>query len=340
MSCFTKFLLIFPVLLSLLGCCHPNRLIPKAEPDPLCPFYVPEKIRVALVLGSGGVRGMAHVGVLEELEQAGIPIDLIVGCSAGGIVGALYADNPCAEATKRALWGMRTDSMLDVDLLTCRYGLSQGGSMHKIIDNYLEAETFEELQIPLVVVASDLYTGEMVPMGSGDLVQAVRASCSMPFYFVPCNHMGRIMVDGGVVNPVPVKVARDLGADIVIAVDLSELLTNSRPSNLFDVTMRSIEIVFLWQSQVCAHRANVVIRPKTCGVGSFDENMKWQLYHAGKQAAREQIPLILELLAAQKNEEPSCAWRLVNLDCYVPEIELEARDPGAYLNRPEIGENM
>lgn len=313
-------MILLPLFFLMFGCC-PHRYVPKGVPDPLPSFYVPEKIRVALVLGSGGVRGMAHVGVIEELEAAGIPIDLIVGCSAGSIVGALYADNPCVEEIKAAVWNIKTDSLLEIDLCECRYGLSQGRSMHRILDQYLTAETFEELKIPLVTVASDLHSGELVPFGSGDLVKAVQASCSIPFVFVPCEHMGRILVDGGVINPVPVKVARDLGADIVIAVDLSELLPKTFPTNLFQIANRSVEIAFMWQNESCTRNATVVIRPRTCGVGTFNDDMKSQIYEAGKLATREQIPEILEAIAAYSENCPTnINWRLVNLPCYTPKL--------------------
>lgn len=306
-------------LIILTGCGCPHRYIPQEIPDPLPCFNVPKNIRVALVLGSGGVRGMAHVGVIEELEKAGVPIDLIVGCSAGSIVGALYADNPSVDEIYDSVWKMRTHTILDIDIWHCRYGLSQGKAMLQVLDDDLEATTFEELKIPLVVVASDLYSGELVPMGSGDLVKAVRASSSIPFVFVPCEHMGRILVDGGVINPVPVKVAFDLGAEIIIAVDLSELLEKTCPTNLFQVATRSAEIAFLWQNQECTRHASVVIRPKTCGVGCFNDKMKELLYEAGKEAALKEMPKILELLAKHP-QQVSMEMREVSLPCYVPNV--------------------
>src|ERR1700733_7246808 len=128
--------------LLLSGCC-PHRFIPSAHVQEPAPCYLPEQIRVALVLGSGGVRGMAHVGVIEELEAAGIYVDLIVGCSAGRIVGALYADNPNVEEIKEAVWKIRTNSLFDIDLWNARFGLSQGGNLRHVLHSNLEASTFE-----------------------------------------------------------------------------------------------------------------------------------------------------------------------------------------------------
>src|ERR1700733_570530 len=136
--------------LLLSGCC-PHRFIPSAHVQEPAPCYLPEQIRVALVLGSGGVRGMAHVGVIEELEAAGISVDLIVGCSAGSIVGALYADHPCASEIKEAVWSIKSALLLDVDIWRCRYGLCQGRSLSKVLNKYLRSENFHDLKIPLIV---------------------------------------------------------------------------------------------------------------------------------------------------------------------------------------------
>lgn len=307
------------IIFSLFGCGR-NHLLPNKEPDPIPSVCIPHSIRLALVLGSGGVRGMAHVGVIEELEKAGIPIDLIVGCSAGSLVGALYANYPQSIATREVVYKIRSDSLLDIDFWNCRYGLSQGRSMLKVLNQHLMNKQFKDLKIPLIIVASDLYTGELVPIASGDLVKAIQASCSIPFVFVPCKHMGRILVDGGVINPVPVKIAKDLGAHIVVAVDLCELLSNTTPSNLFEITSRSAEIAFMWHNEICTHHADVIIRPKTRDVGTFNDDNKWQIYWAGRNAAREQIPKIKELLEASKASD-SRKMHYVPLYCYKPQIE-------------------
>ena len=317
----TSLLLFLALLASTFSCCCPHHFAaPPCDPPPPPPFCVPERIRIALVLGSGGVRGMAHVGVIEELEAAGIYVDLIVGCSAGSIVGALYADNPNVEEIKEAVWKIRTNTLFDIDLWNARFGLSQGGNLRHVLKSSLNSECFEDLQIPLVIVATDLNTGELVPMGSGNLVKAVQSSCSIPFVFVPCEREGRVLIDGGVVNPVPVKVAHDLGAEIIIAVDLCELLPKTFPTNLFGVAARSAEIAFMWQNEGCTHHADVIIRPKTCGIGTFNDDMKWEIYQAGKRAAREQLPRINELIE-EHSQEKCDTYRVVNLPCYLPSIE-------------------
>lgn len=294
-------------LLLLLGSCCPQKFSPCQCPPPLGEVCYTRKPRIALVLGSGGVRGMAHVGVLEVFEEAGIPFDIIVGCSAGSLVGALYADNPDSEAVKCALSKLKTNSILDINLFECRFGLSQGTSFKRVLKNNLHSRCFEDLQIPFVLVATDLWSGELIPIGRGDIVESVRASCSIPFVFVPVAINGRVLVDGGCINPVPVVVARDLGAEFVIAVDLCELLPTTFPTNLFGVAKRSTEIAFLWQSDRCTTGADVVIRPRMCQVGTFDDSKKDVLLTAGREAAIAALPQICEALerlgAPPENEE-------------------------------------
>jgi NTE family protein len=319
-------LIYLAILLPLFVACGSARCIQRDHPvQPLPSFELPTNIRVALVLGSGGVRGMAHVGVLEELIAAGIPIDLIVGCSAGSIVGALYADTLSVEKTKRAVAELRTHSILDISLLHCRFGLSQSKLLYRVLDQHLKAEQFKQLKVPLVIVASDLHTGELVPLGGGDLVKAIQASCSIPFVFVPCKHLGRVLVDGGVINPVPVQVARDLGAQLIIAVDLAELLPQTLPTNLFGVATRSAEIAFLWQNDECTRQADIVIRPRTCDCGAFDDSKKWQIYEAGKNAAREQLPRIVQALASCR-----IGTHTGPQDCPSKEISARCHTPGIY----------
>lgn len=323
---FPKIIFFLIFIVAFTGCC-PQRFSP-GTPVPMASFVVPERIRVALVLGSGGVRGMAHVGVLEELEAAGIPIDLIVGCSAGSIVGALYADHPNVEAIKKAVWEIRTNLLLDIDLWNCRYGLSQGRTMRKILNQYLSVHNFEQLKIPLVIVATDLNSGELVPIASGNLDDAVVASCSIPLLYVPCQHYGRVLVDGGIINPVPVRVAKDLGAEFIIAVDLSELLPKTFPTNLFGVAARSAEIAFMWQNERCTRNADIIMRPKTCGVGTFNDRLKQIIYEAGRRAAREHIPQIKQALAQIERVTPwKCGWKHVTLNPYPPQIYCEELDP-------------
>lgn len=291
-----KFLPLF-LCVWLSSCFCPQNYYPCDNPPSLpdCPI-VSKPVRLALVLGGGGAKGLAHVGVLEEFEEAGIPIDLIVGCSAGSIVGAVYADCPSTENLKERLLTLRTDLLVDFNLWNARYGLCQGKTLRRFIDENIEAETFEELKIPFFLVATDLYSCELVPIGGGPLCPAIEASCAIPFVFVPVTLHGRVLVDGGVVDPVPVRVAKHFHPEVIVAVDLRGLLPKRFPTNLFGVASRSAEITLLWQSENCIKHADVVIRPELQGIGTFAENENERIYYAGKMAAREMIPKIKALL--------------------------------------------
>ena len=268
----------------------------KDIPEPIPQYTPPHPIRLALVLGGGGTKGMAHVGVLEEFENAGIPIDLIVGCSAGSIVGALYADCPNAKHVKKVLKPLKTWDILDINIWRGRYGIAQGGSLQSFLKRNLSCKCFENLQIPLCVAATDLLAGELVCLNSGSIVPAVHASCAVPLIFSPVILHERLLVDGGVADPVPVQIAKKMNAQVIVAVDLSVMLEKSCPSNLFGVAARSAEVKFLLQSESCVIGADVVIKPELGSMGMFDDSNLQKTYLAGKHAAQQAIPRILEVL--------------------------------------------
>lgn len=282
--------------LLLLSSCETKFDLPD-NPPPIPECLPPNQVRVALVLGGGGAKGISHVGVLAEFERAGIPIDVIVGCSAGSIIGALYADCPNACYIKQILKPLRTWDILDINIWYGRYGLVQGGALRRFLRRHLSCRCFEELQIPLYVVATDLIAGELVSINSGPIIPAVHASAAVPFVFSPVYIYKRWLVDGGVADPVPVRVAKKTGAAIIVAVDLSGLLPDTCPTNLFGVATRSAEIKFLLQSESCVQGADVVIQPDLGDMGLFDDKNPQHVYEAGCKAARKAIPKIIDLLA-------------------------------------------
>lgn len=182
---------------------------------------------VGLVLGSGSSRGWAHVGAIEALEEAGIPVNVIAGCSVGSYIGAIYASGGLASL-KQFILGMNGEKMFSYfDVVIPRSGLLDGNKkLREFLSGHTDAETFEDLKIPLKMVATDLESGDKVVMASGNLFMALRASMSMPGLFAPVAVKGRWLVDGGLVDPVPVGVARAMGADVVIAVDLNSGLVS------------------------------------------------------------------------------------------------------------------
>jgi len=186
--------------------------------------------KVGLVLGSGSARGWAHIGVIEALEEEGVPIDYIAGVSIGAFVGAIYATgklNSLKEFALQLSWKMVLSYF---DVVFPRSGFLDGKKVYDLFAMHTDAQTFEDFRIPVKMVATDLYTGEEVVIDSGSIIDAVRASIAIPGILTPVRHGNQLLVDGGLVNPVPVDVARNMGADVVIAVNLNTDLTRRRRS--------------------------------------------------------------------------------------------------------------
>lgn len=183
---------------------------------------------IGLALGSGSARGLAHFGVIRAIEEAGLEVDCIAGTSIGALVGAVYAAGKidALEATFRELDWRKTLSMFDVILP--KSGLLDGAKISKLVHEHVHASGMEALPKLFHAVATDILSGEEVVIRSGDIIEAVRASTSVPGIFTPVRCQGRLLVDGGLVNPVPVSTVRDMGADIVIAADVNHHIVAGR----------------------------------------------------------------------------------------------------------------
>jgi len=185
--------------------------------------------KVGLVLGSGSSRGWAHIGAIEALQDANIPIDLVTGCSVGAFVGAVFASGGL-DRLKKYVIDMDGEHMFSFsDLTLIRSGLLDGDKkISELFCMHTDKKNFDELEIPLKVVAADMHSGDQVVLDSGNLLKALRASMSYPGLFAPVRHRNRWLIDGGVVDPVPIGVARAMGADIVIAINLDSKLVSRR----------------------------------------------------------------------------------------------------------------
>jgi len=229
--------------------------------------------KIGLALGSGGPRGLAHVGVIKALEKENIPIDFIAGCSIGAMVGGFYA------LTKDITWvkkiAMETDWRRIVSLLTepslLSGGLVGGEKIEKFFLDQVGGKKFKDLQIPFTAVATDINTGKEVRITEGDLAIAIRASSSVPLIFKPTKRKGKLLVDGGLSNPVPCDIVRKMGADLVIAVNLDDysFQNGNRTSNtnggklaIHRVALNSLNILRYHLSQYCVVGADFVITPK------------------------------------------------------------------------------
>lgn len=214
---------------------------------------------IALVLGSGGARGYAHIGVIEVLEQHGIRPDYIVGTSAGSIVGSVYASGKTAAELREIALQLKANDIRDVDLSL--KGFFNGQKVEDYINQQVRGMPLQQLKIPMYVVATELKNGKQTVFNYGNTGQAVRASVSIPSMFKPTK-IGEIeYVDGGLVSPVPVQVARDLGADIVIAVDILAQPVHTETSNVWGLFNQNINIM---QGRLAATElksADIVIQP-------------------------------------------------------------------------------
>lgn len=249
---------------------------------------------IGLALGAGGARGFAHIGVLKVLEEEKIPIDLIAGSSMGSFVGACYA-NQCrlslmedlAIHLKRKVW---------LDLHVPGKGFVFGSKVYELIQLLTHRKRIEEFVIPLAVVATDLSTGEKVVFREGPAAQAIRASISIPGLFDPVLIGDRLLVDGGVVDRVPVSVAKDMGADLVIAVDVFAKGEQVEIRNIMDVITQTLDIMERELLRRTPFRADVSIRPKVHSISSTAFTKVEECIRYGEEAAREQIPLLKKLI--------------------------------------------
>lgn len=256
--------------------------------------------RVVVVLGSGGARGLAHVGVLQALEEAQVPIDLIVGTSAGSIVGALYADRADAAALRDIFANVKRKDFVDFSWLHILNGPITGNKLTSFLETNLQARDFSELKIPFVAVATDYGAGEVFPINSGPVAQAVHASAALPPYFRAVQRDGRRLVDGGVTAPLPVNVALKYNPEVVIAVNVSGALPTKLPTNDVSEVVRAYSITLEVLCNLNAQNAQIVISPNVGGAKTFNVSDPTVLFNAGAQAAKQALPRIKQLLAEKK----------------------------------------
>jgi NTE family protein len=250
---------------------------------------------VAFVLGGGGARGFAHIGALKVLDEAGIRADLIVGTSAGSLVGALYAGGIRNDELVSAALAVQREQL--VDFVFPNRGFIEGDRLQTYVDRALHGRLIEQLDLPFVAVATDLASGGLVAFNRGDTGMAVRASCSVPAVFQPTVIGTREYVDGGLTSPVPVRVARSLGADVVIAVDVSRQ-PSEQPGYGSTTTLLNHAFVIMEHALALQETklADVVIRPDLAKVPATDLSARAEAIRAGEESARAALPQIRRVL--------------------------------------------
>ncbi|HAS80805.1 MAG: phospholipase, patatin family protein [Candidatus Nomurabacteria bacterium GW2011_GWE1_32_28] len=231
-----------------------------------------QRKKVGLVLGSGGVRGFAHIGVIKKLLEHNIPIDYIAGSSIGAWVGAYYSLFKDVKNLEEYTLEKKREKFMSFLEPTFSGGLIKGDKLEKLLNGWLNDADFKDLKIPLAIVATDLVTGEAVVFKKGKLATAVRASISVPTLFTPVRIDNKILVDGGLSNPVPDDVVRKMGADIVISVNLDNYVKNEefltdKNKSLSNTAIRSINILRYHLSRYSTSSSDFVIEPYTPNIG-------------------------------------------------------------------------
>ena len=265
------------------------------EPPP--PVVVPplkpvRPLRVGLALGGGAARGFAHIGVIQVLEENGIKPDLIVGTSAGSLVAAMYASGK--TGIELASLAQSMDESAITDWSFPGRGLIRGEALARYVREQTGGRNIEQMRLPLGIVATDLDSGQGILFQRGDPGAAVRASSAVPAVFQPVRIGTREYVDGGLVAPVPVSFARQMGADLVIAVDISSPPDGAATGDAMHMLLQTFAIMGRSINQFELRSADVVVRPRLTGVSSADFTARKRAIDAGRQAA---LALVVDLKA-------------------------------------------
>jgi NTE family protein len=255
---------------------------------------------VGLALGGGMARGCAHIGVLRELEEHGIPIDLIAGTSVGSLIGGAYAAGLSPDQIEKMAL---TISWNDLGRVTIsKLGFYNSERTEDYIRKHFPVTEFEKARLPFGAVATDIQTGKMVIFTEGSLPLAIRASCAMPIFYTPVVVNGRMMVDGGLVGHIPASVARLMGADLVIAIDVnSQHLPIPPPTHLLSVMSQALSVMGRTAVQYLYADADIVIRPQIEQVRPDDLSKAAEMITAGEEAARRVIEKIKRSLAPRRH---------------------------------------
>mgnify|MGYP005810255015 CR=1 FL=1 len=280
--------------------------VPPPAPIPL------RHVKIGLALGGGAARGFAHIGVIKALEAQGIYPDIIVGTSAGSVVGALYASGYNGFELQKIALDMDEATISDwaIPFFSKAPGVLKGEALQAYVNKAVHNRPIEKLKIPFGAVATDLRTGQPILFRRGNTGMAVRASSSVPGVFQPVVIHGRSYVDGGLVAPVPVRFAKEMGAEFIIAVNISSVTEAQATASSVDVLMQTFTIMGQRLNQLELKNADVVITPALGAMGSADFNGRNLAVLAGEQAAAGVMAeLKAKLKAKQSTPAPLAAAR-------------------------------
>ena len=267
------------------------------DPAPPGPKPPPKPPRIGLALGGGAARGFAHIGVIQVFEESGIKVDLVAGTSAGSLVAALYASGRNGRDMAQLAEAMDEGAITDWAFPT--RGLIRGEALARFVREKTGNKLIEQMAIPLGIVATDLSDGAPILFRSGDTGTAVRASSAVPTIFQSVKIGSREYVDGGLVAPVPVRFARQMGAELIIAVDISSPPDEKPGSDAIRMLLQTLSIMGRSINNFELRDADVVLRPKLEGIGSADFTARRRAIQAGREVALSMLPQIRQRIEAK-----------------------------------------
>ena len=252
--------------------------------------------RIGLALGGGAARGFAHVGVIQVLEEAGIRPSLVSGTSAGSLVAALYASGKTGAQLQTIAETMEEATIADWTLQVFTRGALRGEALAKYVNAQVGQKPIEALPMPLGIVATDLNSGNDIVFQRGDTGTAVRASSAVPAIFQPVKIGNHEYVDGGLVSPVPVRAARKMGAELIIAVDISSPPESASAAGTIDILLQTFTIMGKSINSLELQSADLVVRPQLQGISSADFGARKRSIEAGRQAMLAALPQLRALI--------------------------------------------
>ncbi|MEY3782899.1 MAG: hypothetical protein RIS97_1077 [Pseudomonadota bacterium] len=280
----------------LVGC----TTVPPVPTTPITPPVISKRLpKIGLALGGGAARGFAHIGVIQVLEEAGIKPDLVVGTSAGSLVAAIYASGKTGAQLQIVAETMEEAALTDWILPFVSRGMLRGEALARYVSSQVGGKTIESFAMPLGIVATDLHSGQGVLFIRGDTATAVRASSAVPAVFQPVKIGTREYVDGGLVSPVPVRYARQMGAEVVIAVDISATPESNPALGTMDILLQTFAIMSRSINTFELREADVAVRPALAGVSSADFASKRRSIEAGRAAMLAALPQLRTAIAVK-----------------------------------------
>lgn len=258
--------------------------------------------KIVLVLGSGGNKGLAHVGVIEELKNMGIEPDIIVGCSSGAVIGALYAQHRDIAKVKEILIDLKYDELIDFSLFQ-KNAFSTSKKMESFLNEHLLIKDFESLETRFIAVVTDLKKGEPMYFEKGELHSLVLASAALPGLFPPCEIENKTYVDGGICDPLPVRFAKTLGDDvIIIASDISPAVEEFEHVSVIQIVRKSFEIMYQRLAFFEKIEADILLEMNFSPDldSPFEDSCNQEIYERGKKVVQDQAKKILKLIPVSK----------------------------------------